>query len=215
MKQHKAINDAINDALSNLHTAIIARVENVNASTVDAVPVINRIIDDESHQLPLFKDVPVITLQGGGTYLSMPVKTGDYCLLIINERCFDDWYHGADFNPPLEKRMHDYSDAFAIVGVNPLSTAIPLPISDNAVFNGDLTLEGNLTITGDLTVEGDILADGKITATSAEIDGDVAVSGKITADDVEVSGDVIAGGISLKSHTHIAPSGGGQTTTPS
>jgi hypothetical protein len=197
MEQYKAINDAINDALANLHTALIARVENVNDITIDALPVINRVIDGESHQLPLFKDIPIITLQGGGTYLSMPVKAGDYCLLLINERCFDDWYHGGDFAPPLEKRMHDYSDAFAIVGINPLSSAISIP-TDMAFFDGDLKINGDLTIDGNLT-----------------INGDADVSGKITADEVESSGDVVAGGISLKTHTHLAPSGGGQTSAPS
>lgn len=57
----------------------------------------------------------------------------------------------------------------------------------------------------------------KVTGTGAkvEVEGDVIVTGKINATgDIESDADVKVGLVSLKLHTHTAPSGGGATTPP-
>ena len=97
----------IRDALENVHTATIARVEAVNGSTVDLQPVVSRRVRGEERDLPLLRSVPVFTLQGGGSYSAPPVQAGDYAVALIMERCFDRWWDGQDGRPPLEDRMHD------------------------------------------------------------------------------------------------------------
>lgn len=147
---------AVDQALANLHTATIAKITKVGAKTIDCKPVINRVVNGTSIELPEFVDVPPVFMQGGGSYIATPISEGDYCLLLIMERCFDRWYDGDDFQPPLEARMHDYSDAIAIVGVNPAGSAITIP--------GLIHIEGNSKIVGNLTVEGNIVATGEVTA---------------------------------------------------
>jgi len=189
------IADAIGEALSNLHTATIAKVTAVQAKTISVQPVINRVVDGKSITLPQFTKVPPLFLQGGGSYTAHPIAVGDYCLLILTERCFDRWYSGSDFQDPAEFRMHDYSDGIAIVGINPIAGALTIPSviqqtgdtnqDGDHTHQGDTTQMGNLTITGNLHVDGEITCTGKLTAASATI-----------------------GGIDFGTHTHPGDSGG-------
>ena len=184
------LNDAIGEALSNLHTATIAKVMSVQEKTISVQPVINRVVDGKSIQLPEFTKVPPLFLQGGGSYTAHPIAIGDYCLLILTERCFDRWYSGSDFQDPAEFRMHDYSDGIAIVGINPKAGALTIPsvIQQTGDTNqdGDYTRQGSLVQIGDMTITGHLHVYGEITCT----------------------GDVVAGGISLRNHTHTGDSGG-------
>jgi hypothetical protein len=229
---------AIGHALADLHTATVARVTKVNADTIDCRPVINRVIDGESIALPEFVDVPVLVAQGGGSYTAYPVAVGDYVLLVFTERCFDRWWNGQDYQPPLELRMHDYSDGVALLGLNPLAGLIPIPttikqvgdtvqIGDYAhtgdrtqtgdyTHTGNLIRTGNMTVTGDLTLTGDINVTGNITCSGTIAAGNFSglAGGAMTATvDINTTADVTAGGVSLNSHTH-PESGGGTTGAP-
>ncbi|MCL5500635.1 hypothetical protein M5Y49_18345 [Escherichia coli] len=72
--------------------------------------------DDGWIELPLLVDVPVIFPRGGGCTLTFPVSAGDECLLIFADRCIDFWWQNGGVQKPVDLRMHDLSDAFAIVG---------------------------------------------------------------------------------------------------
>lgn len=72
--------------------------------------------DDGWIELPLLVDIPVIFPRGGGCTLTFPVKEGDECLLIFADRCIDFWWQNGGVQKPVDLRMHDLSDAFAIVG---------------------------------------------------------------------------------------------------
>ena len=215
------LNDAIGEALSNLHTATIAKVTAVQEKTISVQPVINRVIDGRSIQLPEFTKVPPVFMQGGGSYTAHPIAVGDYCLLVLTERCFDRWYGGADFQSPAEFRVHDYSDGLAIVGVNPLASAITIPsvIQQTGDTNqdGDYTHQGDRTQTGDQTIIGNLHVDGNVTVTgNITCQGTIAAGnytglagGAMTASvSIETTADVVASGISLNSHTHPGDSGG-------
>ncbi len=149
---------AITQELRDVHTTLIGKVVAVNKTTIDVKPVISRLINDEKRDLPIFKDVPVVFLQGGANNLAFPVKVGDDCLLMVNERCFDNWYEGVDFETPPDARMQDYSDTFALVGINPEKSAISIPTGNETVHNGDLHIEGGLRVEGNITATGDIVA---------------------------------------------------------
>ncbi len=215
------INMAITNAMANMHTAAIAKVTKVNSKLINCKPVVNRNVNGKDIELPEFIDVPLITLQGGGLYITFPVKEGDYVFLIFNERCYDNWYSGDDFVQPLEYRMHDYSDGFAISGVNPQASLKEIPtanitISGNVDHTGDYTQTGNYTITGNIIVNGNLTVNGNTICTgtiaAANYTGlsgapvtstvDFTTTGTITGQT-----DVSSGGISLKTHTH-----GGVTT---
>ena len=155
---------ALDSALANVHTATVAKVTAVNASTINCQPVMTRVVNGQSIELPEFAEVPPVVLQGGGSYTAYPIAVGDYCLLIFTERCFDRWYHGQDDLPPLEARMHDYSDGFAIVGINPLAGAVPIPATieqiGEAHYTGPQVIVGDVTVTGNVDVDGEVTANG-------------------------------------------------------
>lgn len=210
------ITAVIDESLANLHTATIAKITGVGETTVSCKPVIARVVDGQKIELPEFKAVPPMFMQGGGSYTAHPIAVGDYALLIFTERCFDNWYGGVDNEIPLEYRMHDYSDGFAIVGVNPLGGAIPIPqvithIGDaykegNYEHLGDTEQTGNYVLNGNLTVNGNITVTGQGAGGTVNMNGVnfILTSGDITADDV-----------SLKSHTHGGvQTGGGNTGVP-
>lgn len=193
-KLYNTIQAAITEALANTHTLLVAKIVRVNETTVDCKPVVNRVIDGESVELSVFPEVPPIFLQGGGSYTAHPVAVDDYCILAISERCFDSWYSGTDFVAPLDARMFDYSDAFALVGINPLATAITIPKVITHI--GDSHSEGDQTIIGDINHTGDMIIDGNLTVT-----GDVIVNGKIEADG-EITAMASGTSVSLSTHLH-------------
>lgn len=156
------------EALANTHTILVAKIVGVGETTIDCKPVLNRVVNGESIELAIFPEVPPVFMQGGSSYTAHPITEGDYCLLLISERCFDTWYSGADFVKPADARMFDYSDAFALVGVNPMQAAISIPeiitSEGDRFYKGDVEIEGDVIIEGDLLVTGEIKAGGEITA---------------------------------------------------
>lgn len=181
------MNDAILAALANTHTILIARVEAVKATTIDVQPVIQRVVDGQAIDLPLFPDVPPIFLQGGSSYDAHPIAAGDYCLLLINERCFDRWYAGDDGQPPLEFRMHDYSDGFALVGVNPASMAKTIPTTierfGDSTVTGAWVHTGSYDLTGPLTVTGNTTTIGNTESTTYSVNNTPGWTGSFATGD--------------------------------
>ena len=219
------LNSAIGEALSNLHTFTIAKVTGVQEKAISVQPVINRVVEGKSIPLPEFTKVPPLFMQGGGSYTAHPIAVGDYCLLILTERCFDRWYSGSDFQNPAEFRMHDYSDGIAIVGINPLDGAITIPEviqhtgdtnqDGNYTHQGDRTQTGNQTIIGDLHVDGNVTVTGNITCQGTIAAGNYTglAGGAMTASvNIETTSDVVASGISLNNHVHSGVEPGGGTT---
>lgn len=146
------LNDATATALANTHTIVVAKVVSVGAVTIDVQPVIQRVVDGQAIDLPVFPSVPPVFLSGGQSYDAHPIATGDYCLLLVSERSFDRWYMGADNVPPIEQRMHDYSDCFALVGIAPAAIAKTIPTTIER--KGDSTVTGNWIHSGNYTLTG-------------------------------------------------------------
>ncbi len=74
---------------------------------------------------PLLVDCPVFVLTGGVGMLTMPIATGDTCLVCFNDRDIDKWFATGGTEPPNSARMHDLSDGLCLVGfrssANPVS----------------------------------------------------------------------------------------------
>jgi len=193
------ISSAINEALSNTHTSTIAKVTKIQDSTISVKPVFKRVIQGVEVELPEFAEVPIFTLQGGSNYRIMPIAIGDYALLIFSERCIDDWLvGGADNKKPREYRMHDYSDAIAIVGLNNITNAINIPVgfeevkgdiehtgdntqTGNYYLTGDIEHTGNTTQTGDYDLTGNIEQSGNTTTTGNTTTANLIVTSTVTA----------------------------------
>jgi phage baseplate assembly protein gpV len=148
--------------------------------------------------IPLLVDVPIVIPRAGGLALTLPVQAGDECLVVFGDMCMDGWWANGGVQNQVEKRRHDLSDGFAILGVwsqprvlnNYSTTSAQLRTDDGSVFvevqESGITMQGNVNIAGTLTTS------GAFTSPSALI-----------------------GGIAMTTHTHVAPSGGGVTSGPS
>jgi hypothetical protein len=74
------------------------------------------------------QDIPICFPSAGGFLITMPIAVGDEILVVFSSRCIDAWWaQGAApvtiAQPPLEFRMHDLSDGFAIPGPKSLPKA--------------------------------------------------------------------------------------------
>lgn len=221
----QVILSGIAEALRNTHTNLIAKVTKVNQKTINCKPVVSRIVNDQKIDLPEFAEVPIVNFLGGASSIQMPIAVGDYCVLFVNERCFDTWYKGQDFEKPLEARIQDYSDSVAFVGLKNAAGELDIPTvitmlgdtyqEGNYEHLGDREQTGDFTLTGDFTTNGNTIKNGNLT-----INGNITISGgaggTINASNSTINltgGDVVADGISLKNHVHPGDSGG-TTGTP-
>lgn len=125
-------------------------------------------------EYPLLLECPVMTLFGGDSFISMPIVSGDTCIVLFNDRDIDQWVNKGNGNYPTTARLHDISDAIAIVGIRNLVNPIPNYLgggiriyhSENASI--DLTSEG-VTINADnVTINGNVLVNGVL---SSDYDG--------------------------------------------
>lgn len=230
------------DIMSNLRVALPGIIQSFDPDAVTCVvqPAVKGYESDDagkksSLSLPLLVDVPVIFPRGGGVTLTFPVKSGDECLLVFSDRCIDFWWQNGGVQESVDSRMHDLSDAFAIVGpqsqaqkISGVSTsAAQLRTDDGGAF---IELDPgshavNVTTSGKLTAS----AQGGTEINSPEIvlNGNVTINGNLSQGmgagggtatmlgPVNVTNDVSAGGISLQTHKHGGvETGGGQTGGP-
>ncbi|WP_347252901.1 Gp138 family membrane-puncturing spike protein [Leminorella grimontii] len=171
--------------------------------------------------LPLLVDVPVSFQRGGGVTLTFPIAPGDECLVVFADRCIDFWWQSGGIQDPVDQRMHDIADAFAIVGpqsqvkkIGGISTtAAQLRTDDGAAFvevsaGHDITVKtpGKLTATADggteitsptIVLNGAVTINGPLVQGQGDAGGDAKMNGPLT-----VTQDVTAGGISQMKHRH-------------
>lgn len=183
----KIIDDATLFLQANLHTCTIGKISAVKGKLVDVEPVIPRMIDGKAEKLTVFPDVMAFWFGGGSSYETWPVAAGDYCLLIIQERCIDRWADGTDFAEPPEARMHDYSDSIALCGLKNLSQAVDMigriKRVGNMLHEGDLEHIGNTEQTGDIEQSGNHTLSGFNDAASYKVAGEAGADGTFTSQD--------------------------------
>jgi hypothetical protein len=125
------LQQAIENRLLDVHTALIAQVESYDAKKqqVNVSPVLKRRIKNLegewlNEQLPMLCDVPVLFPRAGGYFISFPIQPGDFVQLVFNESSIDEWLIGA---PTFDsKERFTLQGAVAIPGVYPES----MPLSD-------------------------------------------------------------------------------------
>lgn len=197
---------------------------NETAITVECVPSIQGTFvqpEDGTQKfvtMPTLVDVPVVYPRGGGYTMTFPIKKGDECLVVFSSRCIDGWWSSGDTSPPTERRMHDLSDGFAIVGPFSQKTKIANVSTTTAQFRSDdstvmveLDKDGGIaTVKAPTQIVLDsptvlIKASSQVTVQSPA----VHASGQIISD-----GDVTAAHISLDSHTHIGVTSGSGSSGP-
>lgn len=110
-----------NSIFAKINCVEIGRIERVNDNQTVEIQIQfkRRVSGKKSVDYPLLVDCPYFVLSGGGAYLDMPIKKGDYCIVLFNDRNIDDWWSTANIKEPLDRRKHNLSDGIALVGINP------------------------------------------------------------------------------------------------
>lgn len=218
----EALRIALDGRVSSVWTSLPGIITKVNFQqmTVEVQPAIQAIITNpdgttKNVNLPLLVDVPIVFPSAGGFTLTFPIKAGDEVLVILACRCIDSWWQSGNIGAPVEARMHDLSDGFAIPGPksqpkklsNISSSNVQLRNDSGSTFveitpSGDINLKAtNINVTGKMKVTGEVE-----TTSNVKIGGNVEATGNAKAADFEA-----AGGIKLTTHKHISASPGVQT----
>ena len=99
----------------------IVKTVDFEKQTLTAQPAIReRMNDGEGNlswiEIPELLDVPFFIYSGGGYCLTLPIKPGDDCLIVFGDSCIDAWWQSGGVQNQIDRRRHDLSDGFAIVG---------------------------------------------------------------------------------------------------
>jgi len=93
--------------------------------TVTVKPAFSRVsADGEIVHAPGLFDVPVVTIQGGGVHIKVPIKKDDECLVIFSDEYLDTWFGVGGQQVPALDRSHDIADGIAVVGLNSQSNLL-------------------------------------------------------------------------------------------
>jgi len=87
---------------------------------------------------PFLIDCPAIVLSGGDFSVKMPIKQGDECLVLFNDRSIDKWFESGNVVQLDSNRLHSFSDGIVLVGVRSLARSIE-GYEENKVRIGDET----------------------------------------------------------------------------
>jgi len=142
--------------------------------------------------LPLLVDVPIIIPRAGGYCLTLPIVKGDECLVIFADMCIDAWYQSGDVQNQQDKRRHDLSDGFAIIGPWSKPKAITDYSSDTAQLRNEdgtayIELDGttiNIQTPGDVNINS---TGGDTTVNCDKVTVNASDEADITAPKVKVS----------------------------
>ncbi len=215
-----AIESTIATALKKVHVALPGRIVSFDPSTQTASvqPMIEQVLQhDQAVPLPMLTDVPVQFPRGGAFVMTFPVAPGDECLLIFAERCIDGWFTSGQSSIPLDYRLHDLSDGFALMGFSSLSHVIPNLATDAVMMRTldgsayfKLDQAGRMTIRGtQLTIQCPVIVEQLLTY-QAGLSGTGSAAGTTISGNISHSGgELSSNGVTLHAHRHSGIEAGG------
>lgn len=167
--------------------------------------------------LPLLPDVPVSFPKGGPYHMTFPIKPGDECLLVFSSRCIDNWWQHGGVQAQRDLRMHDLSDAIALVGpysqggklANVSPNTMQIRTDDHKLMI-EFDKENMMTrvVTNDVTI--DIDGNGGTVVVTSPTQVTVNSPMTLMKGDLHVNGAISAGvgtgdQIGLQTHRHTQP----------
>lgn len=99
--------------------------------------VIKQNYSTEWTNIPMLLDVPIVIPRAGGYCLTMPINPGDECLVIFADMCIDSWFSLGGIQNQIDKRRHDLSDSFAVLGTWSQPNVIPNYSMDSVQLRND------------------------------------------------------------------------------
>jgi len=224
-----AVDEIIKDHLTRMNKcwpAIVESFDSVN-QTVSVQVALKRL---NGKPISIVVDCPISIPTCQGFHLTLPIKKGDECLLIIADRCIDNWFSKGGLQTQAEFRIHDISDGFALIGINSKPNKISSYNANDAEFRNDAgTTYIRLKANGDVEIATPGLV--KVDCDVAEVNADTSVD--VTAPDITLTGAVHVVGaldatgllssatgvsgpaIDLETHTHTYTPGAGAPTETS
>lgn len=175
--------------LATMNTIKVCQVENVNADddgNVLSVDVRNMVLEVDGSGEPInaiiWKEIPILQIQGGQAGLLIRYKKGDIVLVGFCDRDIQAVKRSRKAAAPTTPLTTPLSGGICLGAVLFTAPTVYVKITDEGIeFEGNVVANQDINIKGSLTVDGDITATGNIESTD---------------------GDVVASGISLKNHTH-------------
>lgn len=67
-------------------------------------------------EIPVLQDVPVVITGTADYFITFPIVEGTECLVVFGDNCMDAWWQSGGVQNQMEKRRHDLSDGYAIIG---------------------------------------------------------------------------------------------------
>lgn len=198
-----------------MHTSMPAQVVSYDDSrnTVEVQPVLKRKRENGSSvAIAPIVEVPVCFYRAGGFAVTVKPQSGDYCVLVFQERSIDLWKRAGGVIDPKKPRKFSLTDAVAVFGAWPFADALPSVKSGIDLRTDDG--QASLNLTGSemsLALGGASI----FTATASGVIFDVDITApNITATGIAAT-TVSAGGIDFDSHAHAYswtdPAGAGVT----
>lgn len=121
-------------------------------------------------------------------FCTFPLTQGMECILLFNDREIETWFINGGSNIQAYPRMHDLTDAIAIVGIRSLPQMIQILTDCLHLFYGNSSLQ---------------LKDAETNLNSSTIN--------LTADTININGNLVINGQAYTSHTHSNGNQGGPT----
>jgi len=144
------------DINMNLNSHAIAIVESFNAQeqTITAkIAYKKTYLEDGKRVLidyPLLVDCPAVVLSGGAFSVKMPIKKGDECIILFNDRAIDTWFTSGQVTNLPSSRLHSLADGIALVGLRSLNRSLDGYSSDKMIVGDD---SSKLTLGSEATLE--------------------------------------------------------------
>lgn len=150
----------ISHIMSQLRVAIPGIIVSFDATrqVVSVQPSINEVIRNngipQTLSLPQLDDIPIVIPRAGGYSLTMPIQKGDECLIVFADMCIDAWWQsGGTNNNQIDRRRHDLSDGFALVGIwNQTRVLEDYSTTSSQLRNDDGTIVIDISDTNGITV---------------------------------------------------------------
>lgn len=122
-----------------LNCHALATVQSFDSAkqTVKATLNYKRSFGGKLSDYPVLVDVPIIILTGGKAALTMPIASGDTCLILFNDRDIDNWFSGGQVAALASQRMHSFSDGIALIGLRSSKNPVDDYDEDRAVLKND------------------------------------------------------------------------------
>lgn len=147
-KVNPTLADLLIDVSENIFDRIncvkVGKIQSIDFTTNSCSVQINfkkQISDTQIRSFPLLLEVPILLLQGGGSWIEFPITSGDNCLVLFNDRDISTMWTTGQIALPPTTRKHDLSDGFALVGFNTKQNPLSLLGTCLRLFGGSKKIE--------------------------------------------------------------------------